>query len=130
MTVVIKDQVRWGTTISDATFTEADKNPPPKSGKEETVIDVDLSGTKPPRPWYEISCRKVMETRSTYTLRSHTCGELRKRHIGQRVELYGWLTYKRMKGKFMVIRDAYGTTQLIMNDEVSILPGGCGGGSN
>jgi len=68
---------------------------------------------------YSISFRPEDETPSKYTVRSHTCGELGRDHVGTKVTLYGWLTYKRMAGRFLVLRDIYGTTQLIIPQEVS-----------
>ncbi|KAI6186766.1 AA-TRNA-LIGASE-II domain-containing protein [Aphelenchoides besseyi] len=46
-----------------------------------------------------------------FTTRTHNCGELRSSDKGQKVELYGWLTYKRLN-KFLVLRDTYGFVQL------------------
>lgn len=54
---------------------------------------------------------------SKFTDRTHTCGELRVSHVGQTVVLCGWLEYRRM-GKFAVIRDSYGHTQLLVRKEV------------
>lgn len=58
-----------------------------------------------------------------FTNRSHTCGELRVEHIGQRVKLVGWLEFERMK-KFLTLRDGYGSIQVLippsMTDEVKI----------
>ncbi|KAJ8920920.1 hypothetical protein NQ315_015713 [Exocentrus adspersus] len=51
-----------------------------------------------------------------YTNRSHTCGELRSGNVGQTVTLCGWLEYHRMN-KFVVLRDSYGETQLLLNDK-------------
>uniref|UniRef100_A0AC35UFQ7 AA_TRNA_LIGASE_II domain-containing protein n=1 Tax=Rhabditophanes sp. KR3021 TaxID=114890 RepID=A0AC35UFQ7_9BILA len=48
---------------------------------------------------------------NSYTLRTHNCGELRSCDVGKNVKLYGWVNFKRMN-KFIVLRDAYGTTQL------------------
>ncbi|XP_069944197.1 aspartate--tRNA ligase, mitochondrial isoform X3 [Cherax quadricarinatus] len=50
------------------------------------------------------------------SLKSHTCGELRAHHVGQKVKLRGFLQYQRM-GKFAVLRDAFGKTQVLINDE-------------
>ena len=53
--------------------------------------------------------------------RSHTCGELNAEHIGNTVTLSGWVQKVRNKG-FMIwvdLRDRYGLTQLIFDDERS-----------
>jgi aspartyl-tRNA synthetase len=52
-------------------------------------------------------------------LRSHTCGELRNDHIGQRVTLCGWIDTTRDHGKtvFLDVRDRYGKTQVVVNPD-------------
>ncbi len=52
--------------------------------------------------------------------RTHTCGELRMEHVGQKVQLAGWLENVREVGgnlAFVVVRDFYGKTQLVVEDE-------------
>lgn len=53
--------------------------------------------------------------------RSHTCGELNASYIGKEVTLSGWVQKVRNKG-FMIwvdLRDRYGITQLIFDEERS-----------
>ena len=52
--------------------------------------------------------------------RTHTCGELRMEHVGQKVKLCGWLENIRAVSAslaFVVLRDFYGTTQVVVEDE-------------
>ncbi len=53
-------------------------------------------------------------------MRTHTCGELRMEHVGQSVRLVGWLENVREVGQnfaFVVLRDFYGTTQVVIETE-------------
>lgn len=53
--------------------------------------------------------------------RSHTCGELNTSQIGEKISLSGWVQKIRNKG-FMIwvdLRDRYGITQLIFDEERS-----------
>lgn len=52
--------------------------------------------------------------------RTHTCGELRLEHVGQKVQLAGWMENVREVGgnlAFVVVRDFYGKTQLVVENE-------------
>ena len=52
--------------------------------------------------------------------RTHTCGECRLEHVGQHVQLAGWMENVREVGgnlAFVVIRDFYGKTQLVVEQQ-------------
>ncbi len=53
--------------------------------------------------------------------RSHNCGELRKKNIGNKIILSGWINKKRDHGNllFIDLRDNYGITQCIIGNENS-----------
>ena len=53
-------------------------------------------------------------------MRTHTCNELRMEHVGQQVKIVGWMENVRTVGQnfaFVVLRDFYGTTQVVVESE-------------
>ena len=53
-------------------------------------------------------------------MRTHTCNELRLEHAGQQVKIVGWMENVRTVGNnfaFVVLRDFYGTTQVVVENE-------------
>ena len=55
-----------------------------------------------------------------HAYRTHTCGQLRKEHVGQIVRLSGWVNRRRDHGGllFIDLRDHYGITQCVIEPEV------------
>ena len=53
--------------------------------------------------------------------RSHTCGELRISDVNKQVTLAGWVQRSRKMGgmTFIDLRDRYGITQLVFNEEIN-----------
>ena len=52
--------------------------------------------------------------------RTHNCGELRLENAGQEVRLVGWYENIRKVSKnlgFLILRDFYGTTQIVVETE-------------
>ena len=52
--------------------------------------------------------------------RTHNCGELRLANAGQNVTIVGWMENVREVGSnfaFVVLRDFYGTTQVVIENE-------------
>lgn len=58
-----------------------------------------------------------------HAYRTHTCGQLRKDHVGENVTLSGWIHRKRDHGGvlFIDLRDTYGLTQCVLDQDSPLL---------
>ena len=55
--------------------------------------------------------------------RTHNCNALRMENVGEQVKLVGWMENVREVGAnlaFVVLRDFYGTTQIVVEDEATL----------
>ena len=55
--------------------------------------------------------------------RTHNCNQLRIENVGEKVKLVGWMENVREVGgnlAFVVLRDFYGTTQVVVEDEADL----------
>ncbi len=61
---------------------------------------------------FKIKCQKL-----NYMMRTHTCGQLNEKNVGQEVILAGWVHRRRDHGgiAFIDLRDRYGITQVKFN---------------
>ncbi|XP_048846110.1 aspartate--tRNA ligase, mitochondrial isoform X1 [Brienomyrus brachyistius] len=71
--------------------------------------------------WTSVPFRSTHGTNSgssSFSIRSHTCGELRSTHVGEVVTLCGWVQYQR-HGMFVILRDYSGLTQVLIPEDES-----------
>ncbi|XP_023658227.1 aspartate--tRNA ligase, mitochondrial isoform X3 [Paramormyrops kingsleyae] len=71
--------------------------------------------------WTSVQFRSTHGTNSgssSFSIRSHTCGELRSTHVGEVVTLCGWVQYQR-HGMFVILRDYSGLTQVLIPEDES-----------
>lgn len=63
------------------------------------------------------SMKKAVSPVNKYVTRTHTCGELTLKNVEEVTKLCGWMEFQRM-GKFITLRDSYGSIQLLVPEDV------------
>lgn len=79
--------------------------------------DKDLKSAN--QPYAQANSQANLPTKSVtnwYTTRTHNCGEVSNKQIGQSICLAGWIQFSRF-AKFFVLRDRYGSVQLVVKDK-------------
>jgi len=64
-----------------------------------------------------------MTSISATAMRTHLCGELRPEHIGQRVDVCGWVGRRREHGEhlaFLDVRDHLGVVQCVVDNTIDV----------
>ncbi|KAF4117393.1 aspartate--tRNA ligase, mitochondrial isoform X1 [Onychostoma macrolepis] len=85
-----------------------------------------IYSTKPPLPtnslaWahnFSRNCSTYSSGQSSFSLRSHSCGELCSSHIDEEVSLCGWIQYLR-QDLFVILRDFSGLVQILIPQDES-----------
>ena len=69
----------------------------------------------------QLTCLMSFMSKLSNNYRTHTCGELNIKQVGNQVTLCGWVQKSRILGglTFIDLRDRYGITQLAFNTEVN-----------
>ncbi|KAK7945445.1 hypothetical protein WMY93_001173 [Mugilogobius chulae] len=74
--------------------------------------------SRPPSRCYTSHAKKTGV--NSLSFRTHTCGELRAAHIGEKVTLCGWVQYRR-HDLFIILRDFGGLTQILIPQQESMI---------
>lgn len=107
-----------GDTDTTAPITEVAKpfiaTPPPVPVKKSRIQQqIRQKSTLAANSLKSQSAEEKLSNCNIFTNRTHTCGELRSEHVGDKVTLCGWLEFERMK-KFITLRDGYGSIQVLI----------------
>lgn len=63
----------------------------------------------------DISAPKSSTSNGSMKLVRSGC-DISLENISERIRINGWLQHKRLGGQFLIVRDAYGTAQVVVQD--------------
>lgn len=82
-----------------------------------SASQTDVEFTQIDQPQVKKKCTpQITGDVNRFTSRSNACGQVNDQLIGQEVNLCGWVEFTRL-GKFIVLRDCYGSVQLFIKDK-------------
>merc|ERR1712012_424572 len=73
-----------------------------------------ISNTKTWTQSLATTASKRLSSTTSYSYKTHSCGELTEKNVDEKVALCGWVEFIR-SNKFLTVRDFQGSTQILLD---------------